>query len=82
MSISQFFAQFGSDGAPAKPKSRDLRKREVETAVRRLNTCVAKTHEITAALQESYREAAESSKQIVECLNCSRNTPADGVDLP
>lgn len=49
-------------------KSRDARKRVVDTAVRRLNASVSKTHEITAALKESYREAAESSKLVVECL--------------
>ncbi len=88
MSIAQILAHFGDGAQSTKVKNRDQRKQQVETAVHRLNTCVAKTHEIAAELRESYREAAESSKRVIECLTCpervvgSRRSKDEYEDLP
>lgn len=68
MSIAQFF----------KHESRDIRQQKVGTAVRRLNTCVAHTHEIAAELRHSYREATESAKRLAECLRCRGYTQLTG----
>lgn len=63
-------ANFLHDGGdvPTRHKSRDARKKEVETAVQRLQACTAKTHQIAVELKESWREAAEESKRVLECL--------------
>lgn len=72
MSLSDLFGH----KKPIHRKSRDVRRNEVETAVRRLNNCAARTHEISAELKESYRDATESSKQVLECLCCPRLEPS------
>ena len=48
----------GHHNTELRRKSRDIRREKVETAVKRLDAAIARSHEVGDALRTSYREAA------------------------
>ncbi len=75
MSLEQIIS-YCCGGGQLKRSSSDIRREKVETAVRRLDVAIARNHEIGEALRESYREAAESSKKVLECLTAPSAAPS------